>query len=270
MKNKHLLFCVLTALSAFLFSCSKSDNTTPPAAVAPKLVKEVKSTETANGTTDINTLVFEYNEKNQLIKRFYKESPASFTTYTYSGDLPLTEKIYINNNLYQETANPIQVNGNIYTMLTVTGNASGSKDSVFVQYTFDNNEITQFRVLIKQPVTITDMKTGFIYSGGALTGGNYISTLNGQQSVPSSWAVKKSDDKTNPYLNAGRVNKTLMSIGQDPLARGKNNIQEIEVTEPAGGGTQTFTHTYDADGYALTTISVLGTSTYRKEYTYTR
>lgn len=270
MKTNLFIIGTIATCSLFFLSCSKSDPVAPPVPLAPKLVKEVKTTETSNGSTDINTLVFEYNDNNQIIKRFSKETPSSYITYTYSGDLPASSKLYANNVLLEEIANPIQVNGNTYTLLTVMKNGGDTNDSTFVSYTFDGNDIAEFRVLIKQPAMTMDMKNGYVYTSGILSGANYTSFMNGQQGAINTWAVKKTDDKSNPYLNAGRVNKVLMSIGQDPLARGKNNVQELEVTSPANGGTQTFTHTYDADGFTLTTTYVLGGNTTQKAYTYNR
>lgn len=270
MKTNLFVIGTIATCSLFFLSCSKSDPVAPPIPLAPKLVKEVKTTETSNGNTYINTLVFEYNDKNQIIKKYYKETPSSYTTYTYSGDIPASSKLYANNVLLEEIANPIQVSGNTYTLLTVMKNGSGTNDSTFVSYTFNVNEIAEYRVLIKQPTMIMDMKNGYEYTSGILSAANYTSLMNGQQGSINTWAVKKTDDKSNPYLNAGRVNKVLMSIGQDPLARGKNNVQELEVTVPANGGTQTYTHTYDADGYTLTTTNVSGASTTQKAYIYTR
>lgn len=269
MKTNLFVIGTIATCSIFFLSCSKSDPVVPPVPIAPKLVKEVKTTETSNGNTYINTLVFEYNANNQIIKKFSKETPSSYTSYTYSGDLPASSKLYDNNVLIEETANPFQVIGNTYTMFTVMKNGSGTNDSTFVSYTFDGNEIAEFRVLIKQPATIIDMKNGYEYTSGILSGVNYTSFMNGQQGGINTWAIKKTDDKSNPYLNAGRVNKILMSIGQDYLARGKNNVQEAEVTAPRGG-TITFTHTYDADGFTLTSTYVSGASTILKAYTYNR
>jgi hypothetical protein len=259
----------LIALALVNHYSSKSDTVTPPVALAPKLLKEVKTTDISPGSTDVNTIVFEYNDKYQIIKKYYSESPSNYAMYSYSGDLPISSKNYSNGILTEEKTNPIIVSGNVYTQLTVTNNSTGSKDSTFVQYTFEDNDIAQFRVLIKQSTMTLDMKNGYVYSGNVLTSTDYTSFMNGVQGNIISLAVRKTDDKSNPYLNASRVNKILMAIGQEPLARGKNNLQEVADISPSGG-IRNYTHTYDADDYPLSTAYVNGASNIRIDYTYIR
>jgi hypothetical protein len=270
MKNIRLYYITITLLTLFFLSCNKSKSDEPLVTGLPKLIKEVKTTETSGGISSVNTLVFDYNNFGQIIRRSTKETPSNYTIYIYNGQIPEIMKVFANNLLIEEKVNPIQQILDTYSERFITPNGSGSNDTTQVIYTFTQNEISEFRVLINQPSVNLDMKYKYGYTTGDLTNITYTNFMNGVQGSPNTWAVRKLDNKSNPYLNANRINKVLMSIGQDPLARGKHNILELETTTPANGGTQTFTHTYDADGYALTTISVLGTSTYRKEYTYTR
>ena len=270
MKNIRFYHITIIILTLFFLSCNKSDSDEPLVTVLPKLIKEIKTTETTGGISSVNTLVFDYNNFGQIIRRSTKETPSNYTIYIYDGQILEMKKVFANNLLIEEKVNPILQIIDTYSERFITTNGSGSFDTTSVIYTFSQNEISEFRLLINQPSVNLDMKYQYGYTTGELVNITYTNFMNGVQGSPNTWAVRKSDNKSNPYLNANPMNKVLMSIGQDPLARGKHNILELETTTPANGGTQIFTHTYDADGYPLTTTSISGASTYRKEYTYTR
>ena len=270
MKNNIVCFFTVIILTLFFLSCNKSESDEPLVIVQPKLIKEVKNTETAGGIISVNTHIFDYNNFGQIIRVSTKETPSNYTLYIYNGQIPEMKKVFANNLLIEEKEYPIFQILDRYSERFITPNGSGSNDTTQVIYTFVQNEISEFRVIINQPSVNLDMKYQYGYTTGDLTNITYTNFMNGIQGSPNTWAVRKLDNKSNPYLNANRINKILMSIGQDPLAKGKHNILELETTTPANGGTQIFTHIYDADGYPLTTTSMLGASTYRKEYTYTR
>jgi hypothetical protein len=270
MKNNKVCFFTVIILTYCILSCKKSESDEPLVTVLPKLIKEVKTTETAGGITSVNTLVFDYNNFGQIIRRSTKETPSNYTIYIYNGQILEMKKVFANNQLIEEKEFPVLQILDNYSEIFITSNGSGSNDTTSVLYSFTQNEMSTFRVLIDQPSVNLEMKYQYGYKTGSLINITYTNFMNGIEGSPNTWAVRKLDDKSNPYLNANPMNKVLMSIGQDPLASGKHNILELETTTPANGGTQIFTHTYDADGYPISTTSIVGASTYRKEYTYTR
>ncbi|MGL6267527.1 MAG: hypothetical protein ACRC2O_06355, partial [Chitinophagaceae bacterium] len=230
-------------------------------------VKEIKITEFRNGTTRIYTVVFDFNEKYQLIKKYFKENPTEYESYSYRGDIVSSIKNYQNNNLIAEYLNPMTINNDIITISMIT---QPNLDTVILMYKFEGSLISETIFKINRKIDNIELRYAYEYSSGKLTGYLYRNFKNNVEGKVNYNKVVSSDDKSNPYINASRINKVLLGLGSDETAQGINNILESQTLQPSTGVIQPYFYQYDSEGYVISSTVSYGASSYKKDYTYTR
>jgi hypothetical protein len=266
--KNQIAFAALFSLMLACLSCSKSDMDEPSGVPVPKLVRQVKTTESIAGVSDISTQVFEYNDRYQIVKRYLKEDVNSYESYAYDGDIVNSIRQYRNNALVGEYKNPVVVEGNRMTIITTSAPyADGWVDSVFLHYSFQGELLSEYGTVVRERNSRREFRYQYTYDQGILSGVVYSSILDGQASVNNPrLVVRSTDTHNNPYVNASRMNRMLFAISQIFIAHGSRNVLAYET----GGIVADITHEYDAEGYPVKTTYLNGGTTTVREYTYTR
>jgi hypothetical protein len=267
MNKSTIAFLSYIFLCLIIFSCSKSDTPAPIVPEIPKLVKEIKFTDVTNGNTRIYFSDFDFNEKYQIVKRYNKETPSDYESYSYSGDIVSSIKTYLNNNLTAEYLNPMSINNDIITLSIVT---QPSFDTIIIQYQFEGNFISENVLKLNRKIDKSEFRYIYEYTSEKLSGFRYRNFLNNKEGVGNYTKVVSSDGKINPFINASRVNKVLFGIGSDQMWQGLNNILETQTLQPSVGSIQPYIYQYDSEGYVVSSSISYGTNSYKREYTYTR
>lgn len=267
MKIRNIAFLSYIFFCLIMVSCSKSDTPSPSIPEIPKLVKEIKTTDVTNGNTRIYFEVFEFNEKYQITRRYNKETPTDYESYSYSGDIVSSIKTYQNNNLTAEYLNAMSINNDIITLSIVS---QPNFDTIIQQYQFEGNLISESTLKLNRKIDKSEYRYTYEYTSGKLSGYRYRNFLNNVELGGNYTKVVSSDGKINPYINASKVNKVLFGIGRDQKAQGINNMLESQTLQPAVGGIQPYLYQYDSEGYVTSSTVSYGSNSYKKEYTYTR